>query len=265
MLGYIFVLVIELLTVCNGRIWSGRPLYVIERFALPDITKSAQFPLKGAGAGVPFKITPLVSLLNTKPSESAALLAKSEDPKIGVTEPLPRLVKAIPTEHKVKIKSLHKPCHKTGCSKGSQCVYERVWMCPTYIPDLNCYCRPGCAVGNTFIPMGKALTIDDCGNRCACQDQSGEAVCTKLECVKMSDKKEAKMDSLLKYLKKLVKINLKNEEKSTTPKPLKTSASGNALQRKSTSNIINMSRRIDLNTETRFPYSPHRPFYVRTL
>ena len=27
--------------------------------------------------------------------------------------------------------------------KGLQCVYDRMWLCPTYIPDLHCSCRPG--------------------------------------------------------------------------------------------------------------------------
>jgi hypothetical protein len=89
------------------------------------------------------------------------------------------------------------------------------------------------------------------------------------------------MDSLLKYLKKLVKIKLQDREKSTErqiklqnreksterPKPLQTSASGNVQHRKTTSKEISMSKKIDFPTETRFPYNPHRTrsFYVRTI
>lgn len=32
----------------------------------------------------------------------------------------------------------------------------------------------GCAVGNTFIPMGKTLTMDDCGNKCSCRNENGK-------------------------------------------------------------------------------------------
>lgn len=80
------------------------------------------------------------------------------------------------------------------------------------------------------------------------------------------------MDSLLKYLKKLVKIKLqdrekvqlqeKGKDKSSTPAPMETSASGNVQQRKTTSNNIKLSHKIDLISERRFPYNPRRLLYV---
>ena len=37
-----------------------------------------------------------------------------------------------------------------------------------------CIYNLGCKVGTIFIPMGKVLPMDECGNQCACLDKDGE-------------------------------------------------------------------------------------------
>lgn len=110
MVGTIAVFVTVLISVCNGNIWSARPLYVIERFPLINVGDKADFPLKRSGSGIPFEVTPMETKLSEKASSAA--FAKKRKTKSAADTPLPKLVKAISTDHKAKIKSLHTPCHQ---------------------------------------------------------------------------------------------------------------------------------------------------------
>lgn len=110
MFGTTFLFVLLLLDICHGNPWNARPVYVIERFPLTDIGEKARFPLKGSGSGVPFEVTPMETKLSVKTSR----VPISENPtaESKSATPLPKLVKAISTDHKAKIKSLHTPCHQ---------------------------------------------------------------------------------------------------------------------------------------------------------
>lgn len=110
----IFITTVFTLGLCEGTIWnSRRPVYVIERFSLPETNGNhLKFPLKTSGSAVPFEMTPLATVLEANKPRASALTSKLPESK-SVTEPLPKLVKPIPTDHKVKIKALHPPCHKT--------------------------------------------------------------------------------------------------------------------------------------------------------
>ena len=109
-----FITVVFTVGICEGFIWnSRRPVYVIERFSLPATNGNhLKFPLKNSESAIPFEMTPLATVMEATKSSVSALTSKPPESK-SVTKPLPKLVKPIPTEHKVKIKALHPPCHKT--------------------------------------------------------------------------------------------------------------------------------------------------------
>lgn len=73
-------------------------------------------------------------------------------------------------------------CHKTGCLTGHECVFSNSYICPIYIPEVECKCRPGCRVDYTFIPYGTTVTMDTCGNTCSCFNMYGAASCSKKTC-----------------------------------------------------------------------------------
>ncbi|XP_033744207.1 uncharacterized protein LOC117330095 [Pecten maximus] len=73
-------------------------------------------------------------------------------------------------------------CHKTGCDTGAECVFAEEYICPSYIPSVECECRLGCRLDNTFIPLGGSITIDVCGNTCSCNNMYGAAECTQRMC-----------------------------------------------------------------------------------
>lgn len=109
----LFITVVFTVGICEGTIWnSRRPVYVIERFLLPETNgHNLKFPLKNSGSAIPFEMTPLATMMEANKPSASALTSKAPESK-SVTEPLPKLVKPIPTAHKVKIKALHPPCHK---------------------------------------------------------------------------------------------------------------------------------------------------------
>jgi hypothetical protein len=109
----LFITVVFTVGICEGTIWnSRRPVYVIERFLLPETNgHNLKFPLKNSGSAIPFEMTPLATVMEANKPSASALTSKAPESK-SVTEQLPKLVKSIPTAHKVKIKALHPPCHK---------------------------------------------------------------------------------------------------------------------------------------------------------
>ncbi|XP_069125736.1 uncharacterized protein [Argopecten irradians] len=73
-------------------------------------------------------------------------------------------------------------CHTTGCDTGAECVFAEEYICPSYIPSVQCECRLGCRLDYTFIPLGGSITIDVCGNTCSCNNMYGAAECTQRMC-----------------------------------------------------------------------------------
>ena len=67
----------------------------------------------------------------------------------------------------------------SGCSTGHECVHDSQWICPIYIPEVQCDCKPGCRVDYKFVPFGNTVTMDTCGNTCSCMNLYG-AVCNIL-------------------------------------------------------------------------------------
>ena len=60
-----------------------------------------------------------------------------------------------------------------GCLTGHECVFSNSFICPIYIPEVDCKCRAGCRVDYTFIPYGATVTMDTCGNTCSCFNMYG--------------------------------------------------------------------------------------------
>lgn len=60
-----------------------------------------------------------------------------------------------------------------GCLTGHECVFSNSYICPIYIPEVDCKCRAGCRVDYTFIPYGTTVTMDTCGNTCSCFNMYG--------------------------------------------------------------------------------------------
>ncbi|XP_060066625.1 uncharacterized protein LOC132546915 [Ylistrum balloti] len=69
-----------------------------------------------------------------------------------------------------------------GCASGEECVFADNWQCPDWIPNLKCQCRQGCRHQNTFIPFGKTVIVDKCGNKCSCFNVYGAPECSFESC-----------------------------------------------------------------------------------
>jgi len=73
-------------------------------------------------------------------------------------------------------------CQNRGCGTGEHCIYSDNWICPNYIPYLNCKCAAGCRAKDAFIPLRSTVVVDKCGSTCTCLNIYGETDCDMKRC-----------------------------------------------------------------------------------